>query len=525
MKKVLLSIGVMIILLQFSNTVQAYPGKYMIQDKPVTFFEMKSTEFNSSSEEIKETEDIKSTQDITVGKKETSSQTEEKHFKNIQQKHSVSDEKQFSDEKSLEDAKQPENNVQDVKSKDNHVEQEEKTLIDDNYQSDFDKTQEQDIVGDEYTSNENSQHDNSFVVLKDVQMPELKIESGEPASPETVEKFREAFDKNLDNAVLITDNADIIALKGLFMMYKAIFYSTEQTMKYEEMISALDTKDNDETKIAEIMDIKRNMLDELAGKLETLDFASISQDRKYMWGQGSYVLQIAQNRIENAANDMSPYYNLIAIGTINPKDVRSELEKASALILRIKDTMNFQGAAIGLACRINDENQIKIKIPENELVHFSDDDFIAPFRNILWNDIHAAGQKYLNNVILYLGNLVVNSENDLEKNEYNRYYVINATLKSIEKSLENDPNFKLNADQNEMIKTLQIDTLTLKNMYSEYLKKVKGIKKKISNDKLLKNTMSIEFESFQNLLNDAAVQEQSLKNILDLSKKIQQKLK
>ena len=59
MKKILLSLSAMVILLQISNVAEASQGKYIIQDRPVTFFEggTKSIEFKPTVEE--KTQEVK----------------------------------------------------------------------------------------------------------------------------------------------------------------------------------------------------------------------------------------------------------------------------------------------------------------------------------------------------------------------------------------------------------------------------------------------------------------------------------
>lgn len=537
MKKVLLSIGAMIVLLQFSNAAQASQGRYIIQDKPVTFFTTNSID-NSTVEDKKEVQEVKSTPETNVQeenviketpvvKKETPAKTEEDNVKNIQQKQPLVEEKPVVEEEKpvIEEENQPavEEKTEEPTGEEKQPVEDEQKVIDENQQSEIDQTQEPDNADEQEISSDETQVDKNFVILKDVKLKDIVQEKVEPATPEVVAKFKTVFDKNLDNASVIVDNSDIISLKGLFMMYKSIFGESEQAKKYEETVSELETTPNSPEKAASILQLKKVIIfDDLCPKMENFDFASLSQERKYMWGQGTYILQIGQNRTENVAIDIAPYYQLIANGKINPKDVKSQLEKSSALTLRIKDTLEIQGAAVGLASRINEENQIKVTIPENEMARQYKVGLIVPYQDQLW-EIHEAGTTYENNVISHLGDLVVQPQENSEENS--KFVAIKATLLSIQKSLESDPAFKLNADQKEMIKALPIDTTILSNMYLKFSKEANKFKSKISRDKLLKNTVIMEYDTIQNLMKDATMQEQYLKDINAISKKIQQMIK
>ena len=149
-------------------------------------------------------------------------------------------------------------------------------------------------------------------------------------------------------------------------MQKALYQNSPDVAVYEKRFSDIGevTAEN----CADILALKKDIIKSIDARFEVSDVSKLTQEEKYMWGQGSYVLQIAQNRYDNVVNDLSPFFNILLTDRFNPKSVEAQIKKADKLVDRIQKNREPQANVLVSAEWQNAENQINITIPDNEKV-------------------------------------------------------------------------------------------------------------------------------------------------------------
>lgn len=561
MKKILLSLSAMVILLQISNVAEASQGKYIIQDRPVTFFEggTKSIEFKPTVEE--KTQEVKTPaiieQEVQPAVEQKPS-IEEKPV--IEEKPLVEEEPTIEQNQSQEEVVVPQEEPQEevieqieepVQSEESVIEK--KSNVFKNFTSKMkekmNSLKEEKVVEEEPTLEQAEEQvvekkTNFFQNIsakmkeksaaveekfskkeKPARVEKAPVVKVEPATEEQTAEFVAIFDKSLYNAEAIINNSDVIAVKGLLLMQKALYQNSPDVAVYEKRFSDIGevTAEN----CADILALKKDIIKSIDARFEVSDVSKLTQEEKYMWGQGSYVLQIAQNRYDNVVNDLSPFFNILLTDRFNPKSVEAQIKKADKLVDRIQKNREPQANVLVSAEWQNAENQINITIPDNEKV--------SPNKNGLTYNVDTK-VAVLNNALFAMLNDFVKTfgwENDIKEYLVNENYdkvpesakielQENAFLTVPFSSVENlfreknaNPEFSISKEQTEFIDKAENIMKALNLEYEKVLSEIATLSVKLSKNKTLKNCTIVEVKKLQN---DKNLIEKRLINLKELEK-------
>lgn len=525
MKKILLSLSAMVILLQISNVAEASQGKYIIQDRPVTFFEggTKSIEFKPTVEE--KTQEVKTPaiieQEVQPAVEQKPS-IEEKPV--IEEKPFVEEEPTIEQNQSQEEVVVPQEEPQEevieqieepVKSEEPVIEK--KSNVFKNFTSKM-KEKMNSLKEEKFSKKE-----------KPARVEKAPVVKVEPATEEQTAEFVAIFDKSLYNAEAIINNSDVIAVKGLLLMQKALYQNSPDVAVYEKRFSDIGevTAEN----CADILALKKDIIKSIDARFEVSDVSKLTQEEKYMWGQGSYVLQIAQNRYDNVVNDLSPFFNILLTDRFNQKSVEAQIKKADKLVDRIQKNREPQANVLVSAEWQNAENQINITIPDNEKV--------SPNKNGLTYNVDMK-VAILNNALFAMLNDFVKTfgwENDIKEYLVNENYdkvpesakielQENAFLTVPFSSVENlfreknaNPEFSISKEQTEFIDKAENIMKALNLEYEKVLSEIATLSVKLSKNKTLKNCTIVEVKKLQN---DKNLIEKRLINLKELEKMLRE---
>lgn len=565
MKKILLSLSAMVILLQISNVAEASQGKYIIQDRPVTFFEggTKSIEFKPTVEE--KTQEVKTPaiieQEVQPAVEQKPS-IEEKPV--IEEKPLVEEEptieqNQFQEEvvvpqeepqeeviEQIEEPVQSEEPVIEKKSnvfknftskmkekmnslKEEKVVEEEPTLEQAEEQVVEKKTNFFQNISAKMKEKSAAVEEKFSKKEKPARVEKAPVVKVEPATEEQTAEFVAIFDKSLYNAEAIINNSDVIAVKGLLLMQKALYQNSPDVAVYEKRFSDIGevTAEN----CADILALKKDIIKSIDARFEVSEVSKLTQEEKYMWGQGSYVLQIAQNRYDNVVNDLSPFFNILLTDRFNPKSVETQIKKADKLVDRIQKNREPQANVLVSAEWQNAENQINITIPDNEKV--------SPNKNGLTYNVDTK-VAVLNNALFAMLNDFVKTfgwENDIKEYLVNENYdkvpesakielQENAFLTVPFSSVENlfreknaNPEFSISKEQTEFIDKAENIMKALNLEYEKVLSEIATLSVKLSKNKTLKNCTIVEVKKLQN---DKNLIEKRLINLKELEKMLRE---
>lgn len=565
MKKILLSLSAMVILLQISNVAEASQGKYIIQDRPVTFFEggTKSIEFKPTVEE--KTQEVKTPaiieQEVQPAVEQKPS-IEEKPV--IEEKPLVEEEPTIEQNQSQEEVVVPQEEPQEevieqieepVQSEESVIEK--KSNVFKNFTSKMkekmNSLKEEKVVEEEPTLEQAEEQvvekkTNFFQNIsakmkeksaaveekfskkeKPARVEKAPVVKVEPATEEQTAEFVAIFDKSLYNAEAIINNSDVIAVKGLLLMQKALYQNSPDVAVYEKRFSDIGevTAEN----CADILALKKDIIKSIDARFEVSDVSKLTQEEKYMWGQGSYVLQIAQNRYDNVVNDLSPFFNILLTDRFNPKSVEAQIKKADKLVDRIQKNREPQANVLVSAEWQNAENQINITIPDNEKV--------SPNKNGLTYNVDTK-VAVLNNALFAMLNDFVKTfgwENDIKEYLVNENYdkvpesakielQENAFLTVPFSSVENlfreknaNPEFSISKEQTEFIDKAENIMKALNLEYEKVLSEIATLSVKLSKNKTLKNCTIVEVKKLQN---DKNLIEKRLINLKELEKMLRE---
>lgn len=544
MKKILLSLSAMVILLQISNVAEASQGKYIIQDRPVTFFEggTKSIEFKPTVEE--KTQEVKTPaiieQEVQPAVEQKPS-IEERPV--IEEKPLVEEEPTIEQNQSQEEVVVPQEEPQEevIEQIEEPVQSEEpviekKSNVFKNFTSKMkekmNSLKEEKVVEEEPTLEQAEEQvvekkTNFFQNIsakmkeksaaveekfskkeKPARVEKAPVVKVEPATEEQTAEFVAIFDKSLYNAEAIINNSDVIAVKGLLLMQKALYQNSPDVAVYEKRFSDIGevTAEN----CADILALKKDIIKSIDARFEVSDVSKLTQEEKYMWGQGSYVLQIAQNRYDNVVNDLSPFFNILLTDRFNPKSVEAQIKKADKLVDRIQKNREPQANVLVSAEWQNAENQINITIPDNEKV--------SPNKNGLTYNVDTK-VAVLNNALFAMLNDFVKTfgwENDIKEYLVNENYdkvpesakielQENAFLTVPFSSVENlfreknaNPEFSISKEQTEFIDKAENIMKALNLEYEKVLSEIATLSVKLSKNKTLKNCTIVEVKKLQN---------------------------
>lgn len=565
MKKILLSLSAMVILLQISNVAEASQGKYIIQDRPVTFFEggTKSIEFKPTVEE--KTQEVKTPaiieQEVQPAVEQKPS-IEEKTV--IEEKPLVEEEPTIEQNQSQEEVVVPQEEPQEevIEQIEEPVQSEEpviekKSNVFKNFTSKMkekmNSLKEEKVVEEEPTLEQAEEQvvekkTNFFQNIsakmkeksaaveekfskkeKPARVEKAPVVKVEPATEEQTAEFVAIFDKSLYNAEAIINNSDVIAVKGLLLMQKALYQNSPDVAVYEKRFSDIGevTAEN----CADILVLKKDIIKSIDARFEVSDVSKLTQEEKYMWGQGSYVLQIAQNRYDNVVNDLSPFFNILLTDRFNPKSVEAQIKKADKLVDRIQKNREPQANVLVSAEWQNAENQINITIPDNEKV--------SPNKNGLTYNVDTK-VAVLNNALFAMLNDFVKTfgwENDIKEYLVNENYdkvpesakielQENAFLTVPFHSVENlfreknaNPEFSISKEQTEFIDKAENIMKALNLEYEKVLSEIATLSVKLSKNKTLKNCTIVEVKKLQN---DKNLIEKRLINLKELEKMLRE---
>ena len=565
MKKILLSLSAMVILLQISNVAEASQGKYIIQDRPVTFFEggTKSIEFKPTVEE--KTQEVKTPaiieQEVQPAVEQKPS-IEERPV--IEEKPLVEEEPTIEQNQSQEEVVVPQEEPQEevieqieepVQSEESVIEK--KSNVFKNFTSKMkekmNSLKEEKVVEEEPTLEQAEEQvvekkTNFFQNIsakmkeksaaveekfskkeKPARVEKAPVVKVEPATEEQTAEFVAIFDKSLYNAEAIINNSDVIAVKGLLLMQKALYQNSPDVAVYEKRFSDIGevTAEN----CADILALKKDIIKSIDARFEVSDVSKLTQEEKYMWGQGSYVLQIAQNRYDNVVNDLSPFFNILLTDRFNPKSVEAQIKKADKLVDRIQKNREPQANVLVSAEWQNAENQINITIPDNEKV--------SPNKNGLTYNVDTK-VAVLNNALFAMLNDFVKTfgwENDIKEYLVNENYdkvpesakielQENAFLTVPFSSVENlfreknaNPEFSISKEQTEFIDKAENIMKALNLEYEKVLSEIATLSVKLSKNKTLKNCTIVEVKKLQN---DKNLIEKRLINLKELEKMLRE---
>lgn len=565
MKKILLSLSAMVILLQISNVAEASQGKYIIQDRPVTFFEggTKSIEFKPTVEE--KTQEVKTPaiieQEVQPAVEQKPS-IEERPV--IEEKPLVEEEPTIEQNQSQEEVVVPQEEPQEevIEQIEEPVQSEEpviekKSNVFKNFTSKMkekmNSLKEEKVVEEEPTLEQAEEQvvekkTNFFQNIsakmkeksaaveekfskkeKPARVEKAPVVKVEPATEEQTAEFVAIFDKSLYNAEAIINNSDVIAVKGLLLMQKALYQNSPDVAVYEKRFSDIGevTAEN----CADILALKKDIIKSIDARFEVSDVSKLTQEEKYMWGQGSYVLQIAQNRYDNVVNDLSPFFNILLTDRFNPKSVEAQIKKADKLVDRIQKNREPQANVLVSAEWQNAENQINITIPDNEKV--------SPNKNGLTYNVDTK-VAVLNNALFAMLNDFVKTfgwENDIKEYLVNENYdkvpesakielQENAFLTVPFSSVENlfreknaNPEFSISKEQTEFIDKAENIMKALNLEYEKVLSEIATLSVKLSKNKTLKNCTIVEVKKLQN---DKNLIEKRLINLKELEKMLRE---
>lgn len=565
MKKILLSLSAMVILLQISNVAEASQGKYIIQDRPVTFFEggTKSIEFKPTVEE--KTQEVKTPaiieQEVQPAVEQKPS-IEERPV--IEEKPLVEEEPTIEQNQSQEEVVVPQEEPQEevIEQIEEPVQSEEpviekKSNVFKNFTSKMkekmNSLKEEKVVEEEPTLEQAEEQvvekkTNFFQNIsakmkeksaaveekfskkeKPARVEKAPVVKVEPATEEQTAEFVAIFDKSLYNAEAIINNSDVIAVKGLLLMQKALYQNSPDVAVYEKRFSDIGevTAEN----CADILALKKDIIKSIDARFEVSDVSKLTQEEKYMWGQGSYVLQIAQNRYDNVVNDLSPFFNILLTDRFNPKSVEAQIKKADKLVDRIQKNREPQANVLVSAEWQNAENQINITIPDNEKV--------SPNKNGLTYNVDTK-VAVLNNALFAMLNDFVKTfgwENDIREYLVNENYdkvpesakielQENAFLTVPFSSVENlfreknaNPEFSISKEQTEFIDKAENIMKALNLEYEKVLSEIATLSAKLSKNKTLKNCTIVEVKKLQN---DKNLIEKRLINLKELEKMLRE---
>lgn len=565
MKKILLSLSAMVILLQISNVAEASQGKYIIQDRPVTFFEggTKSIEFKPTVEE--KTQEVKTPaiieQEVQPAVEQKPS-IEEKPV--IEEKPLVEEEPTIEQNQSQEEVVVPQEEPQEevIEQIEEPVQSEEpviekKSNVFKNFTSKMkekmNSLKEEKVVEEEPTLEQAEEQvvekkTNFFQNIsakmkeksaaveekfskkeKPARVEKAPVVKVEPATEKQTAEFVAIFAKSLYNAEAIINNSDVIAVKGLLLMQKALYQNSPDVAVYEKRFSDIGevTAEN----CADILALKKDIIKSIDARFEVSDVSKLTQEEKYMWGQGSYVLQIAQNRYDNVVNDLSPFFNILLTDRFNPKSVEAQIKKADKLVDRIQKNREPQANVLVSAEWQNAENQINITIPDNEKV--------SPNKNGLTYNVDTK-VAVLNNALFAMLNDFVKTfgwENDIKEYLVNENYdkvpesakielQENAFLTVPFSSVENlfreknaNPEFSISKEQTEFIDKAENIMKALNLEYEKVLSEIATLSVKLSKNKILKNCTIVEVKKLQN---DKNLIEKRLINLKELEKMLRE---
>lgn len=505
MKKILFSLSAMIVLLQFSCVAEASQDKYILQDTPVTFMEKTETQT---------VEDTKPTEETTI-ETNVSPQQEQQEIKNVNQE--VQTPQEYNEQPAVQQEQKQE------------VEQVEKTEqveeINENEQFKEEPTQIEQKEEKGQNIEQKSSDDENVVEEEQQATPQ------KPVQPSVSEQFTEILEKSLNNAELIVNSSDMLATNGLLLMQKAVYQNSSDMAEYEKKINETVKIENFEEKMKILYELKKEIITSIDEKLKVTEFDTLTQEEKYQWGKGSYVVKVAQNRCDNVSNDLSPLFKIILNGKIEQKNCTPQLKKAEILTKKIENDRALNKKLISIADKINAENQISLKIPEKEAVvvnqnstFYELDKQVKGLNQYLLNSYKETAESF--DFADYVVNAKVENFDTLTDEQKVQEFQ-NAIQKGLATGLENLANEKINnADltlTNEQsaccIKTATAISLA-NNEYPNVIQNIQDMIKKINKNKSLKKCMAYDLEQLNNDLAQAKQNFEDMKNIQKVISKI-----
>lgn len=478
----------MVVLLQCSSAVQASQGKYIIQECPVTFFEKnaQSAEFTQKIEEKQDVQEIKQTSPKeepleqetvkTPSEEQTLTPEVKEETPTLEQKQEIQEiEQEQNQEQEIKDVAPVKEEVEEPSSNNEVSEQEQPSSV-------------------EKIDNKPEKTPKVKKEIFKKQPKEVAAEKNNAVDPTVVQNFAEIFDKSLDNAFAIVDNADIIGAKGMLLMFKAILEDTPEYQDSERIFSEIEKDVNAPANKKALFELKNGMKDMIINKAQELDFSTLPQEKLYMWGQGYYVVSISQIRCENVLNDLSVFYKIILDGKVSSADVKNQLIKADNLRKDIKNSTMDQIELLSSTHQKNVENKINISIPEKEQVKINPNGITYSAENQL-NETNALFIETLENLMPVVGDeefLVNEQKNNPERSKEDVYLEACAKgLDEILNNLRNNPS-SITKEQLAVIGKNFQNISIIVDSYNEIVNSSRTTLKKINKDKLLKKAAEVD---------------------------------
>ena len=562
MKKILLSFCAMVTLLQISNVAEASQGKYILQNGPVTFFEgeTKSIEFKPTVEDktqevktpaiieqkvqpaveqkstIEEKPLVKEEPIIEQNQSQTITPQEEPQEEVIEQPEKPSVEQPVIEKKtsvfkdftskmkekmnSFGEEKETVEEKMTVEEKPNFFQN-----VSSKWKEKMDSFKQEKVVEEESTIEQTEEQvvekkpnffqnisvkmkeKSSAVSEKFAKKEKTPVVKVEPATAEQTAEFVSIFDKSLDNAEVIINNSDVIALKGLLLMQKALYQNSPDVAVYEKRFSELGevTAEN----CADALALKKDIIKSIDARFEVSDVSKLTQEEKYMWGQGSYVLQIAQNRYDNVINDLSPFFNILLSDRFSAKSVEPQVKKAEKLIDRIQKNREPQSNVLISAEWQNAENQINITIPDNEKVSvnkngltYNVDMKVATLNNALFSMINDLVKTFgwENDINQYLENENYDKVPETAKIQIQENALLTVPFHSVDNLFREknaNPEFSISKEQIDFIAKTENIMNVLNSEYEKVLSEIETLSAKLAKHKSLKNCTVVDTKRLQ----------------------------
>ncbi len=467
MKKILFSLSAMVILLQFSCVAEASTNKYILQEAPVSFKGMPEQTVND------------------INKEETTLET-----------------KQI-----LQTPEEQQDEFQNVKQDTQYLQKEEEPTAEEKPTVQTEQTTEEPTVQTEPEVNESKQEENIQTKNQNIKQraPEETIEKQQqPISNENVlseEQIIAIFDKSLDNAELAINETEMISLSGLLLMQKTIYQNSPKIAEYEKRFVELNKQEDPSVKENILADLKREIIASIEKKLQKFDFSSLTREEKVQWGKGTYILKIANNRFENIANNLSPFFKLILDGKLSENNCIPQMERADKIMKTIEIDAVTKNSLFYAMDKINAENQIIISIPEKEAIVLNPNGIFYETEkgikdiNTLLEDGYKQIIEEFNFEKFVEGEKDANFNNlpEGEKAENLQFAIINGITKGLEEISEkqrSDPDFRLTEAQTISCKNLANVFALANKEYPTLIKDSQKLIDEIEKNKTLKDSLS-----------------------------------
>lgn len=476
MKKILFSLSAMVILLQFSCIAEASPDKYILQEAPVSFKGMQE----QTVKDINQEETTLETKQILQTPEEEEQQDE---IQNVKQ------DTQYSQKEEPTGEEKP--TVQTEPTTENPTVRTEQEV---------NESEKQEILQKE---------DKNIKQSAPEAVTEEQQQSAQNENNLSEEQIIAIFDKSLDNVELALNETEMISLSGLLLMQKTIYQNSPKIEEYEKRFVEINKQEDPSEKENIIADLKREIVASIEKKLQKFDFSSLSREEKVQWGKGTYILKIANNRFENIANNLSPFYKMILDEKLSENNCIPQLERAGKIMQTIEIDAVTKNSLFYEMDKINAENQIVISIPEKEAIVLNPNGIFYKTAKETKDITTLLEDGYKQVIEEFNFEKFVEAEKDanfnklpeVEKAENMQFAIINGITKGLEEIAEKqrtDADFQLTEAQAISCKNLANVFALANKEYPNLLKDSQELIDTIEKNKTLKDSLSYTVVKIRN---------------------------